>query len=423
MTSSSRSDAGSFEPILSELFRAGIAAADPEALTRSACHGLDGDRYVVLAVGKAAIAMARGARAALGSRAERGLIVTNTVAAAPWPVRVAGHPRPNASSEAAAREALALAQSAAAPLLCLMSGGGSSLLAQPAPGLVLADKAAVTSALMAAGAPIGELNAVRKHLSAVKGGRLAAASSMPITTMASSDVAGDSLSVIASGPTVADPTTFADAIDVCRRYRVWPRLPPSVRVHLSEGAAGRRSETPKIVSGDAIVIAGMDTVARAVVALVPGAELAAEPLVGAAEDVAAALIRRASVAVETAWVGYGEATVELGDRVGVGGRALHLALLVARGIAGGSSEVLISGTDGIDGNSPAAGAVVDGHSWTRMLAVGDPQRALAGHDAYPILAAVGATLEPGPTGVNHADLFIVRTARGGDSGGAPAPTL
>jgi len=411
MRYSSRSDAGSASPSLRELYRVGVAAADPEALTRRACEGLTGSRFTVLAIGKAAAAMARGARAALGRRAQDGLVVSSTASACPWPVHMASHPRPDVRSEAAALAALSLVRGARAPVLALISGGGSALVALPAPGLTLADKVAAVSAVMEAGAPIEALNTVRKHLSAIKGGRLAAASAVPMTTMALSDVAGDSLAVIASGPTVGDPTTFADAIAVCRDYQVWTTLPAPVRAHLSAGAAGTIDDTPAVVGGDAAVIAGLDTVARAVAARFPAARLAVQPQVGSAEQVAATLIACALELGAPGWIGYGEATIDLAGRIGVGGRALHLALLVARGIAGHGAEVLVAGTDGIDGNAPAAGAVVDGQTWTRMQAVGDPEAALAGHDAYPILAAVGATLEPGPTGVNHADLYLVRTVR------------
>ena len=415
MTSSSPSeDVERATGELRQLFIDGLAAADPEALTAAACRQLRGQDWTVVAMGKAACAMARGAAAALGDRVIDGLVVTNTVNAAPWPVRIASHPAPDDRSEAAARELLRVVSAATGPVLALISGGASSLVCLPAPGLELADKRAATAAVMQAGASIDELNTVRKHLSSVKGGRLAAATRLPMTTMALSDVVGDSLSVIASGPTVADPTTFGDAVDVCRRYGVWSALPPAIRAHLEAGCEGTVEESPKQVEGQAQVIAGLDTVAARVAALMlrrhGGVELGVRPTVGDVGAVAAQLARRAAVLEPgTAWVGYGETTVELGPNVGIGGRSLQLALLVARSIARSPAQILVAGTDGIDGVSPAAGAVVDGSTWQRLAASGaEPERALQEFDAYPALASVGATIECGPTGLNHADLFIVR---------------
>jgi hydroxypyruvate reductase len=245
------------------ILRAALEAAEPARLVRRHLrlrgrslrvagleHRLDRGRLVRVAAGQAAAAMSRAAEDALGERIAGGVAVTS----APFPgsrripVRVAGHPVPDARGLEAALEVERLASGLREHdlLLLLLSGGASALLPAPAEGISLADKAAVTSLLLRSGAGIGELNAVRKHLSRLKGGGLArAASPARVACLALSDVVGDDLSTIASGPTVPDPTTFADAARVLRAREVWDQAPAAVRRRLEAGLRGELEETPK----------------------------------------------------------------------------------------------------------------------------------------------------------------------------------
>ncbi len=253
--------------------RAALAAADPCAAVLASlavrpgtsgatlvARGVErpfGGRLVVAAVGKAAPAMTEGALEALAALADRigpGIVVMPRGLACPlgpagarFEIHESGHPVPDGSGVAAAGRVASLVEAMRDDdlLLFLLSGGGSSLLPLPAEPVRLADKAAVTSLLLASGADITEINTVRKHLSAIKGGRLAARCRGTIETLAVSDVVGDRLAFIASGPTVPDPTTFADARSVLGRYRLLDRVPPAVRAMIEDGAAGRLPETPK----------------------------------------------------------------------------------------------------------------------------------------------------------------------------------
>src|SRR5690606_13159628 len=243
------------------VFESAVAAVRPDRLLARADWeaALPPGPVRLLAVGKAARGLAGAAEARLSGRIAEGLAVlprgcpgaaTPDLPRPRWvPVLEAGHPVPTAASVAAGRWALTLARHAAGdglPLLVLLSGGGSALLEMPAPGLTLDDLRATSWLLLRAGVPIGGLNAVRKHLSALKGGRFAAAAHpAPVSTFVLSDVVGDDLAVLASGPTVADPTTFADALRVLGEAGVREDAPPAVRRHLEAGAAGAWEETPK----------------------------------------------------------------------------------------------------------------------------------------------------------------------------------
>ncbi len=286
---------------------------------------------------------------------------------------------PDAASEAAGRAALVLA--AGVPhdgvLLALISGGASALAAVPAPGLSLADKIARTSALAARGAPIAELNALRASLSAIKGGRLAAACAAPVVTLVASDVVGDALAHVGSGPTLGP-------------------------------ARGGRPDDVAVLTGGVATLAQATAIAAA--AVLPGEVAVVDArLEGDVVDVAARLaagIAGASGPRTLIWAG--ETTIALPARPGRGGRARHLALLVARALAGRPGwGLLVAGSDGIDGTDDAAGAIVDGDTWAALAAAGiDGDAALAACDAGAALAGVAAALVTGPTGVNHADVLI-----------------
>jgi glycerate 2-kinase len=306
-----------------------------------------------------------------------------------------------------------------AEILALISGGASALMALPAPGLGLDDKIAAVSAVYASGASIHDLNTVRKHLSAIKGGRLAAIAPVPILTLVSSDVVGDDLATVGSGPTVPDPGTFAHACHVVASTAGWNRVSPAVRTYLEQGAAGQVAETPALPRpGDrAVLVAGTDALLDQAVAAAACAGMTAKIFLrGITGDVAdvARLVAAQARRIEAArpgdahvFVAGGEPTITLPEPCGIGGRAQHLALLLARDLAP-DLTVLVAGSDGIDGNSEAAGAVIDGSTWEALRAAGlDPERALAERDAFSALRAVGATLVTGPTGVNHADLILI----------------
>jgi hydroxypyruvate reductase len=412
------------------MFRRTLSRLDPDALVADYLVNVDisANEVVLVAVGKAALGMASGAHRILGRRLVGGVVVAPELGEVPRGLRcVAGtHPAPTLRSVRAGRALLA-AVAGAAPhqeVLALISGGASALAAIPAGGLLLADKVAAVTALSASGAPIRELNALRKHLSELKGGRLAAAAPAAVTSLVLSDVVGDDLAAVGSGPTIPDPTTFADACAIIERRVGWAAVPGTVREHLRGGAAGKWPETAKQARpGDrAFLVAGTATLAHraADAARAKGfeAEIFSEENVDDVDNVAAEISVRArgarSAGRTVCLVGGGEPTVKLCDEPGQGGRAQHLALLVARRISGLSDvAVLVAGSDGIDGNSPAAGAVVDGTTWEAMRAAGiDPEAALAECDSHRALAAVGAALVTGRTGINHADLvMILVTAR------------
>lgn len=368
-----------------------VAAMDPARRVAQALAAIDlGRRAAVgIAVGKAARAMARGARG-IG----RGLVIAPGPGAVPpgWELMVASHPRPDERSERAGRAALAWAAAIdpGAVMIALISGGASALAAVPAPGETLASKRAAVDAAMARGLPIAALNALRTRLSAIKGGQLARTCPAPVVTLVASDVVGDEPAIVGSGPTVGAWTTRLDrgpiAID---------ELPI---------VDGRRDAV--------IVVAGVGELARTVAAILAREApvvCAPAPLVGDVAEVAARLTAIARDGGHGAWVASGEATIAVGLAPGQGGRAQHTALLVARALAGAPGwACLCVGSDGVDGTGPAAGAIVDGDTWAALAAAGiDGDRALAARDSGTALAAIGAAVVTGPTGVNHADLVVV----------------
>ena len=364
------------------------------------------------------------------------------------------HPVPDAASVAAGRRALALAREARERdelLVVLLSGGASSMLAVPAEGLALDDKIALTRLLLRSGLPIAEMNAVRKHVSAIKGGRLAAAAGRSIT-YAISDVhapVADDPAVIGSGPTVADPSTFADALRALGRTRIDAASDPrqtgvklgsdrgqttfaglfaadgeGLRVLelLQRGACGEVAETPK--PGDprladaAFVLAGsrqdaMDGAQREAERLGYVVERIDAPTLGDAAvagrafvDAAQARARRRAGA--TCVIASGETTVTLSPNSGVGGRNQEFALAAALAMARAGDVVLASvGTDGVDGPTNAAGAMVDATTIARAQSMGlDASAALARHDSHPFFQALGDLIVTGPTGTNVGDLQV-----------------
>ena len=336
----------------------------------------------------------------------------------------ASHPLPDGRSVRLAERALAIARAAAADdlLLVLLSGGASSLLAVPAAGLTLDDKRATIRRLLLAGASIHELNAVRKHISGIKGGQLAAATPARVVALLISDVVGDDPAVIASGPTVGDPSTFAEAFAVLERCGGAASYPPAVGERLRRGRGGEIAETPR-PGGAPLARAETRIVGRLRDAVLGAAATAAslgyrcvlidEPIVGEARLAAGQVAAQARAALATGGpacvISGGETTVTVrGD--GRGGRNQELALALAPLLRdmGGTVAALSAGTDGVDGPTDAAGAYVDGTTLTRAAAAGlDPAGALDHNNSHEFFDRLGDLLRTGPTGANVGDLQIV----------------
>lgn len=420
-----------------DLFLAGVKAADPYTAVKDALREapVEGHGPVhLIAVGKAAGAMMRGALESIpASRlAGEGLVVTNYENAGEIPgcrVFAAGHPLPDDNGHAAAQ---AVAERAAAAgegeeLLVLVSGGASALLPLPTDGISLEEKITTTNLLLGCGADIVAVNTVRKHLSNLKGGGLARlAVPARLRSLILSDVIGDDLSSIASGPTVPDPTTFKDAVNILETAGVWQRLPESVRRHLDEGRQGEIADTPKpgdpvfdncqtrLVGGNGISVAAMADQASSMELTT---EIYSNALCGEARDEAARFVEFArrfrlqkNPNAPVAFLAGGETTVTLTGK-GRGGRNQEIALAVAvaaeaQGMTG-DWVFLSGGTDGRDGPTDAAGGMVDPGTLTRMRAAGcDPMAHLADNDAYHALQASDDLLMTGGTGTNVADLQV-----------------
>lgn len=430
------------------IFAAGVAAADPArcihqalAVTGDALHcgpvrlplaTLSSLRLV--GAGKATAAMAAAAEAILGDRIECGAINTKYGHALPLThveTFEAGHPVPDEAGVAGARRQLELLSGldSDALVLGLFSGGGSALLPAPADGLTLAEKQETTRLLLACGATIDEINALRKHLSAIKGGLLArAAAPARIVALMLSDVIGDPLDTIASGPTHPDSTTFADCLTIVDRYGLRGQLPAPVRQHLEAGARGERPETPKpndpcFARAESLVIGNsrlaIDAAAHQASALGYNVLVLTSRLQGEARQAATALTSIAQEAAEAnrpiarpaCLIAGGETTVTL-RREGRGGRNQELALAAALQLDGWPAITLLSGgTDGTDGPTDAAGALADGQTMRRARAQGlDAHALLDRHDSYPFFAALDDLVITGPTGTNVMDLHIILVA-------------
>lgn len=386
-------------------------------------------RTAVIAVGKGAAAMMRAAEARAGGRKLEGLVVTRHGHLPPdgahgpaVEVIEAGHPYPDENSVRAAGRALEIARSLEAGdrLLVLLSGGGSALLAAPAPGLTLANKQAITRALLQSGATIEEINRVRKHLSAVKGGRLAvAAGPAAVTTWIISDVPGDDPSFVSSGPTVADASSLEMAREILTRYGI--AAPPEVEAALADPA----NETP---GPDTLGLAGSEVrvIARARDALAAAGALArdmgyqvtdlGDQLQAEARHLGAshaALSRRlARDGASRAIISGGECTVTVVNKQGRGGRNLEYLLGLAIALDGQPGiSALACDTDGIDGTEEAAGAVVTPDTLARAAALGlDPARHLAENNAYLFFEALGDLVVTGPTLTNVNDFRAILIA-------------
>ncbi len=422
----------------------GLRAVEPKRLLRNEARligtklivddcELDVSRGVyVVAIGKAAGKMAEAIEEILGPYIKAGIATIPHGALSPKLSRVtpivAGHPHPDEGSLEAGKLALRLAEDArrsGCPLLALISGGGSALAEVPAPGVSLEDLRSINDLLLKSGASIEEINTVRKHLSLLKGGRLAAAAyPSPVLALIISDVVGDKLEVVASGPTVPDPSTYEDALEVLKRHGLIDNAPKAVLEVLEKGVKGELTDTPKpgdetlsnartvLLGSNLTALKAMDAYAKALGlnSLILTSMLQGEAREAAKVLAAVALeVKRSSIPVAppAAVICGGETTVKVQGR-GRGGRNQEFALSAALQIEGEEGIAIAAvGSDGIDGPTDAAGAIVDGFTVRRAKRLGlDPRKFLNENNSYEFFSLVGGHVKTGPTGTNVNDFYL-----------------
>ncbi len=430
--------------ILKQLLEAGLEAADAQTAIRKVLQPkgqilqIGSRRYdlsrftrvICVGAGKAAGSMALGVEQQLGKWLESGVVVvpegygwrTNTIH-----IRKGGHPYPDRRSQQAGKEVLKIVRSLTRNdlLLVILSGGASSLLVAPHQDIQLVDKQKTTRLLLKSGASIDEINVVRKHLSEVKGGSLAEASLATIIGLLLSDVIGNEASTIGSGPTVPDPSTFQDAYTILESYDLWKVIPPSVRIHLQKGMQGIIPETPKpgsrvfrrtyhrILGNNRMAVEGLAKKASSMG--IPSLILTSS-LTGEARELGKMV---GAVAREIHFFGRpiqrpacliwgGELTVTVRG-TGKGGRAQEFVLSAAQEIAGLPNLFVAGfGTDGIDGPTEVAGAIVDGRTGARAKPYRlEPAKMLHRNDSYSFFKKVGGHILTGPTGTNVNDIYLL----------------
>ena len=428
-----------------EIFNSGLQAVEPGAAIRKYCKLKNNTLFVgnesydlsqynklfVIGAGKASAPMAKTMESILGKRITNGLInVKYGHVAELRHVKLieAGHPIPDDSGRRGADLIKGIAANAGGNdlLLCLISGGGSALLPLPASGLTLKDKQDTIKVLLSCGASIHEINTIRKHVSLVKGGKLAqAAYPATLVSLILSDVVGDDLDVIASGPTVPDTTTFSDCMEIFDTYDILKQLPETVAHHIKAGFAGSVPETPK--TGDAAFKKTQNVIIGSNIEAITAAKQTAERL-GYNTLILSSMIEgetrqvahvHGAIAREILKTGHplsapaciisgGETTVTLTGK-GSGGRNQEFSLAAAIDIAGKEKIVVLSaGTDGTDGPTDAAGAFADTTTLSRAEALNlDPRDFLSNNDAYNFFEKLGDLLKTGPTRTNVMDLRIV----------------
>lgn len=407
------------------LFSAAVSAADPQRAIRGFLPGRPEGRTVVIGAGKGSAQMAAAFEKAWDGPLE-GLVVTRYGYGAPCErieVIEAAHPVPDEAGLAAARR-LFEAVAGLTPddlVVALVSGGGSALLPSPPDGLSLADEVAVNQALLASGAPISAMNTVRKHLSAIKGGRLAlAAHPARVVSLIVSDIPGDNPAFVASGPTVPDAASRRDALAIVEAWRLG--LPEATLRHLASPAADAPSpDDPRFLANEVHVIASaarsLEAAAEKARALGVEAVILSDSVEGEAREVAGvhAAIAREVAARDRPFrkpvllLSGGETTVTIRGKGGKGGRNSEFLLAFALAVDGVEGiHAFAADTDGIDGSEDNAGAFADFSSAARMRAAGvDPKAALAANDAWTAFSAVGDLFAPGPTGTNVNDLRAI----------------
>ncbi len=425
-----------------DIFDAAVRAVDPgESVRQYMPHVLNAYRsrnlkeIILIGFGKAAVPMAKAAIAELPDDISlKGIVLTKYghVKDAVFPASIevfeAGHPVPDEAGEKAAQRIIGLVNGANEETLVLnlISGGGSALLAASSEGTTLRDKQEITGLLLKSGATIDEINTVRKHISRVKGGQLAKAAYPAYgISLILSDVIGDSLDVIASGPTAADPTTYDDAIAILKKYNLVDKMPRGVMARLNAGLSGMIPDTPKKddpVFGNIenIIIANNQKATEAAerralehgfIAVAPANNIQGEARIIAVRFARAAISTKNRLQVpgrqSMCFIYGGETTVTVrGD--GTGGRNTELALAFALAVSGIDGITFLSGgTDGTDGPTDAAGAIVDGSTTPDARAKGlDPEDYLSRNDSYSFFKEAGGLVITGPTGTNVMDLYI-----------------
>ena len=425
--------------ILLKLMKTAIEAADPYRAVKNSLKVDNGwlevsgrkfpvrGRIYLLAFGKAACGMSRAAFDVLGGKIAEAVVATKHGYASGCPPEVevieAGHPLPDENSLLAGRLGLELARKVREGdiLLVMISGGGSAIFELPEEGITLDELIKTNDLLLRSGAKIHEINTVRKHISRVKGGKLAKQVKGTLVSLIISDVVGDNLEAIASGPTVKDPTTFQDAHEILTRYGLWDKLPGSVRQHIELGLRGEREETLKddLPNVHNFIIGSVEksclAVKKKAEALGLETHILTTVMEGEAREVGTFLgcmiqeihrsdrpFRKPAVLIMG-----GETTVSVGDAKGLGGPGQELALSVARKISGLNAAVVAFDTDGTDGPTDAAGGLVDGSTVEKLEKAGvDVEEALRNHDAYHALEKAGALLKTGPTGTNVNSMVI-----------------
>lgn len=435
-----------------DIMSAALRAVDPAEAVRRFVHrrgnivriGLDAcdlrtvRRVFVVGGGKAAAPMASALEQVIGDRITAGLVTVKYGHTAPLQrVRLveAGHPLPDAAGQQGAEAILDLVRDAGKEdlVMCLISGGGSALLPAPAAGVTLDDKIKATDLLLRSGATIQETNTVRKHLSRIKGGWLAhAAAPAAVVVLILSDVVGNALDAIASGPAVPDPTTFGDALAIVERYRLEQRMPRAVMEHLRRGAAGAVPETPKpghsafrrvqtvIVGSNELAATAASAKARALgfrtliltTFLEGEAREAARVFASVARSVQSSKV---PLVPPACLIAGGETTVTVRGQ-GKGGRCQEFALAAALAMAGWRDALVAAfGTDGTDGPTDAAGAIAEGATVARARALGlDAWRALEANDSYSFFSALGDLIATGPTNTNVNDLYLALVGEAAD---------
>ena len=431
-------------PLLRKLIVRGLASVDARtavgrAISRNGEELIIGrrrydlcryERVIVLGAGKATAPMAQAVEQRLGSRLHGGFVVVKYGHSLPTKrivVAEAGHPIPDQSGQRAAARLCAMAAELGRRdlLIVLLSGGASSLLPAPVAGVTLADKQRTTQELLRCGASIREINTVRKHLSRIKGGRLAELTEATVVTLILSDVLSDDLSAIASGPTAPDPTTYQEAVAILKRYRIWRAVPQRVRQHLGRGCQGFVSETPKpgsslfrrvhhhVVGNNTAAVTAVTCAAREAglrtfvhtPALTGEAREAGQRFGAMARNI----VREGKPLQRPCCVvAGGETTVTVTGK-GTGGRAQEFAAAAALEIAGLAKVWVVAiGTDGTDGPTDAAGAVIDGNTVARAQRRSvDLKGALKRHNTYPALKRLHQLIITGPTGTNVNDLYLL----------------
>lgn len=433
------------------IFEAGLRAVDPENAVRAHLSLRDGTLVVngksyvlreyeniyVIGMGKAAAPMARAVEDILGERVTAGIINVkhgHTVALEKVKINEAAHPVPDEAGHSGAREIVSLLRGTGERdlIIFLISGGGSALLPHAARGLTLEDKQSLTGRLLECGASIHEINALRKHVSSVKGGRLARlAYPSTLISLILSDVIGDDLDSIASGPTVPDRSTFGDCVRIIEKYGLRGKIPAAVVGYIDRGARGGEEETPK--PGDPAfertqnVVVG-SSIAAAIAAKERACSLGYNPIILSTfidgETVPAAMLHAAvareiissgnPVSAPACVITGGETTVTIRGK-GTGGRNQEFALAAAIGMEGLENVLVLSGgTDGTDGPTDAAGAIADGDTVERARRMGlDARSYLDNNDSYTFFKALGDLLITGPTNTNVMDLRVLLVTQNG----------